>query len=141
MSVVATCVVAMFIQGAESAPVSESLSSTDRRRLGDILTRLEDTLADLTTFLKSESTSSTAGNVELSKELPSLVDEYRHSQLYGKSEADDSSELSSSDLSLKDVLRYLVQLKQHSKHGPSAAKRDHDIPFPIDGTFNYNFRD
>lgn len=140
MSVVATCVVAMLLQGAESAPVSESLSSTDRRRLADILTRLDDTLADLTTFLKSESTSSTTGT-ELSKELPSLVDEYRHSQLYGKSDADDSSDLSSSDLSLKDVLRYLVQLKQHSKHGPSATKRDHDIPFPIDGTFNYGFRD
>jgi len=131
-----------------SAPVSESLTANDRQRLGDILDKLDNTLTDLTTFLKRESSIDNQQVEDISKELPDLVDNFRqshHSNDNDKqsrekstSEQDDDSDATS----LKDVLRYLVQLQQHkSRSSPSAVKRDHDIPFPIDGTFSYDFRD
>lgn len=155
--------IVMMITYATSAPLSDSLQASDRQRLGDILNRLDNTLADLQAYLKNSQEPDTveqqATGEDFSKELPSLLEKFQ--QLHSskntvhkdevdskddsesfvelKEEKDDDSD-DTSAVTLKDVLHYLLQ-KQRKTRVPSAVKRDHDIPFPIDGTFSYDFRD
>ena len=101
--------------------------------LPDILKQLHDVLDSLRTYLQTQQNTKTDSSDSSPEEI---VHQEPPHDMEGRNEDEDESALESkaNDVSLRDVLSYLLELERE-RQAHSAQKshqqRDHDIPFPF----------